>query len=209
MFSFELYIRMPHFFENFGNDQILKNALTIVMAFFLNYLSNSFDFEETAVMRVIGVSKFGYVLKIVVAPLLVILGPISARNFYITREGGGVVRHWGRFYPVSRPIYIRMLRFRENFGKVKMLKNALTIGNTIFWVNLSNSFDFEDTAVIEVFMVAEFESVLKIVVVPFLVPLGPIFARNFGITREWRVARARGRLHRISSRISHKVAALF
>ncbi len=53
-----------------------------------------------------------------------------------------------------------------------------------FWVSLSSSFDLEEMAVMEVFEVAEFESVLKIEMAPFLVGLGPIFARYLGITRD-------------------------
>ncbi len=46
-----------------------------------------------------------------------------------------------------------------------------------------------------VFDVAEFESVLKIEVAPFLVGLRSIYARNLGITRERWIVRARRHLH--------------
>ncbi len=48
-------------------------------------LSNSFDLEKTAVM---GIFEFVSVLKIEVAPFLVGLCPVFARNFDIIRE------HW-------------------------------------------------------------------------------------------------------------------
>ncbi len=53
------------------------------------------------------------------------------------------------------------------------------------------SFDFAEKAVMEVYEVAELESVLKIWVAHFLGPLGTIFPQNFGITPEQRVVRAR------------------
>ncbi len=56
--------------------------------------------------------------------------------------------------------------------------------------------------------VAKFKSVLKIGV-SFLLALGQILARNFGITPERWVVRTRRRLHRVSCRILHMDAAHF
>ncbi len=53
-----------------------------------------------------------------------------------------------------------------------------------FWVNLWNSFDFDETAFTRVFEVAELECILKVYVTPFLVALGLIFARKLCIARE-------------------------
>ncbi len=78
-----------------------------------------------------------------------------------------------------------MLFFCKNIGNVEILKNDLTIVSEFFWFNFWNLLDFEETAVTAVFGVSEFESDLKIWVAPFLGALDPIFARNFGITREW------------------------
>ncbi len=52
-----------------------------------------------------------------------------------------------------------------------------------------------------VFVVAEFESVLQILGTPFLIALGPIFARKLGLTRERWELRTRGR---VSRRILHQ-----
>ncbi len=46
-----------------------------------------------------------------------------------------------------------------------------------FLVKLSNSFDLEESAVLGIFKIAEFEFVLRFEVVPFLLSSGPIFAR--------------------------------
>ncbi len=70
-------------------------------------------------------------------------------------------------------------------------------------VSLSNSFYLKETAVIRVFEVAEFKSVVKVEVAPFLVVLGPVFARNLGITLKWWVVQARRSLLRVSSQILH------
>ncbi len=78
-----------------------------------------------------------------------------------------------------------------------------------FCVNSSNSFEFEETAVMGVFGNAEFESVLNIRVSPFLVALGPIFARKFGITPARWVLRARRRFHCASRSLLQMDAVLF
>ncbi len=67
-------------------------------------------------------------------------------------------------------LYVRIMHFYEDFQKVQIGQNVLTIktisrGNTIVRAfscgNLSNSFDLEVTVVISVFGVAVFESVVK------------------------------------------------
>ncbi len=60
----------------------------------------------------------------------------------------------------------------------------------------------------EVYGVAELESVLKIWLVNFVGPLGTIFAKNFGITSEQRIERSRGPFHRVSRRVLHMEGAL-
>ncbi len=57
--------------------------------------------------------------------------------------------------------YLRMGHFRENFGNVQIGQNDLNSKGT-FWVNFLNSPDSEETAIMGVFEVAKFESVLKI-----------------------------------------------
>ncbi len=66
----------------------------------------------------------------------------------------------------------------------------------------------EEYLVMEVFEVAEFESVIKIEVAQILVALEPNFARILGITREQQVVWARRRLHSVSRRILRKDRAL-
>ncbi len=56
--------------------------------------------------------------------------------------------------------------------------------------------------------IIEFLFVRKIEMAPFLLDLGPIFARNLGISRKQWVVRARQRLHCVSHRILHKDRAL-
>ncbi len=68
----------------------------------------------------------------------------------------------------------------------------------IFWVILLNLFDLAEKAVMRFLGVAEFESVLKFCVVPFLGPLVPIFAQNFNVTHEKRVVRGQGPINRVS-----------
>ncbi len=80
--------------------------------------------------------------------------------------------------------YIWRQHFYENVGNLLIRRNAITIVRAFFWVNLLNSFDFVERAVMGLFEVAELESVLKIWVAPYLMLLGPIFAQNFGITTE-------------------------
>ncbi len=75
-------------------------------------------------------------------------------------------------------------------------------------VNFSNLLDFEETGVRGILSVAEVEYGLKIEEAPVLGALGPIFGRNFGISRERWVVQARGQLHRVSRRILHMDAAL-
>ncbi len=87
-------------------------------------------------------------------------------------------------------LYISIGPFGQNFGNVKIVQSTLTIVRPFFRVNLSNSFGLE-AAIMEVFEVAESESVVKIEVAPFSDALGPIFARNLGITRQGWVERAR------------------
>ncbi len=65
-----------------------------------------------------------------------------------------------------------------------------------------------ETAEIVVFGVAEFESANKIRVEPFLGALGPIFARNFYISRDRLVPRAPWRHPCVSRRILHMHVAL-
>ncbi len=86
---------------------------------------------------------------------------------------------------------------------------TLLTSKGIFWVNLWNSFEFEERAVMWAFGVTKFESVLKKIVSPFLVALGPILARNFCITPERGVVRTRRRLHLVSCRILRMDAAHF
>ncbi len=86
-------------------------------------------------------------------------------------------------------------------------KNAITIVRALFWVSLSNSFDFHKTSVTDVFEVHKFESFVKIDIAQLLVDLGSISARNFGITlKRWVLCPQRPH-HRISRLILHKVRA--
>ncbi len=104
--------------------------------------------------------------------------------------------------------YIWMLHIFENFGKVQILESALTIVKALFWVNLWNSFEFEETVGMEAFGVAKLESALKIGVSPFLEAWVPFLHKIF-ITSERRVLRTRKRLHPVSCRILHMDAAYF
>ncbi len=55
-----------------------------------------------------------------------------------------------------------------------------------------------------IFKIVEFESVLKFEMPPFLVGVGPIFARKLAIIRERWVVRIRRFLRRFSRRILRK-----
>ncbi len=101
--------------KNFGNVQILRNAFTIVRAFFLVDLSNLLDFVETGVTGVLVVAEFRSCLEIWVAPFLGSLALIFARNFYKTREQL-VPRALGRLHRVSRRILHMDAHFCKNFG---------------------------------------------------------------------------------------------
>ncbi len=68
-----------------------------------------------------------------------------------------------------------MQHFCKHFGNVQILRNALTIVKAFFWVDLSYFLDFMETAVIVVSVVAEFESMIKIWVAPFLDDFSLIF----------------------------------
>ncbi len=77
-----------------------------------------------------------------------------------------------------------MGHFRQNFKIVENCGNYPTIVSGFFKAILSNSSSFDETAAKKVFKVAEFESIVKIELRPFLGALGPIFAENLGLTRE-------------------------
>ncbi len=79
------------------------------------------------------------------------------------------------------------------FGKMPLLQSG-----PFFWVSLSKSFDLQETLVMGVFEVPEFEFSIKIEVAPFLLNLGTLFARNLRIARERWVGLALRRLHRFS-----------
>ncbi len=111
-------------------------------------------------------------------------------------------KQWDR---VSSQILHKDRAFLQNFWKCQNWRKCLGV---FIGVDFSNSFDLVETAVMAVFEVAEFETVIKIEAAPFLVTLGPIFAQNLGITREWWVIQARRRLHRVSRRILLKGSAL-
>ncbi len=55
----------------------------------------------------------------------------------------------------------------------------------------------------DVFEATEFEYVLKFEVAPFLVSLGPIFARNLGIIRDRWMVRAWRRLQMLHKDMEH------
>ncbi len=74
---------------------------------------------------------------------------------------------------------MRTLAAILGLGKIPLLQGHF------FGVNLSNSFDLEETALTNVFEVLKFESSVKIKVTQFLEPLGPIFEQSSGITQEW------------------------
>ncbi len=91
-------------------------------------------------------------------------------------------------FDVNPPLYSSMLsicrscknRHSERLFSIQM-RIALhdlyrTLLKAFFWTYLSNLFSLGETAVLRVFEVAEFESVVKCEVEPFLVALGPIFA---------------------------------
>ncbi len=76
----------------------------------------------------------------------------------------------------------------------------------------SNSPDLYETSAKEVFRITQFESIVKIEQGSSLDALGPIFAENFGLTREWLVNRSQGltdRYHSVSRRILQKDGRLY
>ncbi len=73
--------------------------------------------------------------------------------------------------------YVGMQHFCKNFGNLKILKNS-RYSKGIILVNLSNSFDLVETLVMWVFVAAEFESILEILLATFLVTQEAFYAQN-------------------------------
>ncbi len=92
----------------------------------------------------------------------------------------------------------------SNFGLANIVINVF-----FFLVNFSNSFDLQETSVLGVFEVPEYESSIKIEVEQCPVCLGPIFAGNCGITREQWIGKGQRHLHRFSRTILHKKRGTF
>ncbi len=140
-------------------------------------------------------------------PFFVALGTIFAQNLDITQEWW-VVRAKRRLHRASRRILHQDEALLQKFWKLLNSSKYPYYSKAIFSGQFINSLDFDETAVMGVFEVAKFKYVIKIRVTSFFVNLGPIFERNYGITRERWVVRAQKRLHRVSPRILHQDEAL-
>ncbi len=154
-------------------------------------------------MGVFEVAECESVVKIEMVPFLVALDPI------FTKFGPNGGSYGLGDVPIVFLVefYRRIGHFCENFGNVQIGQNALTTCRGIFWTNLWNFFDLEETVVMGVFQVVEFESVLKNGMAPFLVVLDSYFCTKLGITPERRVVPAQRPLHCVLRLISHKDGA--
>ncbi len=178
------------------NDKIRRGI-------FLANLSNSSDLQETLVIVIFGVTVNESSVKVEVAPFSILLGPTLAVNLCITRDRL-VPRARGRLHHFFRPILCTARAHLRNFSKNPNLEKFPYYSEGIFLVNLSNFSDLQDTTVIGVFWVSEFECSLKIEVAQFFVLQGPIFAENLCITRERWVARSRRCFRGLSRPILHR-----
>ncbi len=90
---------------------------------------------------------------------------VEAREWQVVRTGRRLHRFACQILHMNRTVCQKFL-MPPNWAKYPYYYK----GN---WVNISNSFDLEETAVMRNFVVAKFESVLKIEVAPFLAALVP------------------------------------
>ncbi len=191
MFPVEFYLRVLHFCENFGIVQILK---------FVRFWGNSGH-----------VCFYGYRIRIRHQNLVGTIFRVSGHNF--------CTKFWHNWGTVCRRISATSASgFPSNFiygccTWTKILETSKSskmplIVRAFFWSTYQICSILRKQRSWGVLGVAEHESVHKIWVVSFLDVLGPIFARNFGITlRRW-VVRTWQRLYRVSRRILHLDAAL-
>ncbi len=144
--------------------------------------------------------------KVNVARFSVSLGPIFVGKLSIPRERmvAGARRRFHRF---SRPILHKERGHLGKFSSRPNLGKCPYYSNVIFCVNLSNSFDLQETWVIRVFEVHGLHSGVKGYVASFSVSLAPIFGGKLGISRGRMVAWARGCFHRFSRPILRKESA--
>ncbi len=87
-------------------------------------------------------SEFESVVKIEMAPFLVALGSIFARNYRNPERL--VVRARRRLHPFSRRI-LQGRELKQKFGKVEIRQNVLTKARPFRWANLSNLLDMRKT----------------------------------------------------------------
>ncbi len=122
-----------------------------------------------------GFTEFESVFKIEVAPFLAALGSVFAGNSATIPEQ--LIVHELGDVPIAFLVgfYLSIEHFRENFRNVETGQMTL-LARPYFGIDLSNPLDLEETAVVGVFKVAEFECFARIEMAPFLVALGSIFA---------------------------------
>ncbi len=155
------------FSQNFG----LSRERLVVPIFWAN-LSNSFDLKETEVMGVFEVAEFESALKIEVTPFFGASGPIFARNLGITQEQGVVRARWYLRRVSCRVLHKDRALLRKFWKRLNLPKCPYCVRAFSRSVYLFRSIWRKRR--LGVFEITEYESVLKIEVLPFLIGLGPV-----------------------------------